>query len=409
MTPLFITIFIVLVVSAICSLVEAALFTVPINRVRAWVNENYRFSPSLLKIKESMQKPIATIVILNNISNIVGSIFVGSMMADEFDKLWVGIISGIFTFLIILLSELIPKIMGEHHADTISLLAAKPILLLTKLFTPILKVLEWITKPLLRGKSLTLISDEEIKVLARLSAGQGILEKEEEEIIHNALILNDIKVKEIMTPRMKVICLDENQTLKDVMNDLMESPFSRFPLYKETMDNIVGLLYKSDAFKALCQGNENIKLCDLSKEVLFVPENKPLDKLMEKLRISQSHTAIVIDEYGGTAGLVTLEDVLEELVGDIVGEEDMKEEKYIVISNDEILAPGFTTIDDINEFFNTDLENHRTISKLILDHLNRFPDINENIEWENFSFIIEEVTSKTIEKVRIKRTIVDLN
>ncbi|MDH5681310.1 MAG: hemolysin family protein [Spirochaetota bacterium] len=404
MIPLIIAILIVLLVSALCSMVEAALFSVPINRVRTMVAEGYRFSSSLLKIKENIRHPIATVVILNNISNIVGSLVVGGMMAELFDKLWVGIVSGVFTFLIIVVSEIIPKTIGERHDAAIALISSKPLLFLTKLFNPIVFLLGWVTKPLVGSNNLPSVSEEEIKMMASLGTREGVLEKEEEAIIRKALLLNDIKVKEIMTPRMKVFGLDEDQTLNDIKDELLSCSFSRIPLFQGSVDQITGLLYKSDALVYICSNQLDIPLSRLRKKVLFVPESKPIDKLMENLRITQSHTAIVMDEYGGTSGLVTLEDILEELVGDIAGEDDIFEARYVVISQNEILAPGFTLVDEVNEFFDTSFENHRTIGKLILERLNRFPELNESIHCaEGLTFIVEELTERTIERVRIKR------
>lgn len=402
---LFIAIIVVLATSALCSMTEAALFSVPAHRVRTWVESKLRFSRALLKVKQSMDKPIATIVVLNNISNIVGSIVIGGLMKELFNDLWVGILSGLFTFLVIIISEIIPKMLGERYCDSIALFSANTILVLTRVFTPFLIILGWFTRPFRsKGNSLySNITEDEIKMLARIGTRTGILEKEEEEIIRKALMLHDIPVKAIMTPRIKIIGFDEELTLKDVKDELLDTPFSRVPLYKGNLDDITGLLYKVDALTAICEDHLDIPLSLLKKEVLFIPENKPIDKLMEDLRINQSHTAVVIDEYGGTAGLATLEDILEELVGDIVGIEDIIQEKYTAISKDEIIAPGAMLVDEINEYFGTKLENHRTVSKLILDDLNRFPNIDEKIETEELIFIVEELTEKTIEKVKIIR------
>lgn len=400
---LIIAILLVLGISALCSMTEAALFSVPAHRVRTWVESKVRFSRSLLKVKQSMDKPIATIVVLNNISNIVGSIVIGGLMAELFEELWVGILSGLFTFTVIIVSEIIPKMLGERYCDKISLFSANTILILTRIFTPLLVVLGWFTRPFSsKGNSLySNITEDEIKMLARIGTRTGILEKEEEQIIHKALMLHDIPVKAIMTPRIKIIGFDEEQTLSDIKDELLKSPFSRVPLYKGNLDDITGLLYKVDALTAICEDHLDIPLSLLKKDVLFIPENKPIDKLMEELRINQSHTVVVIDEYGGTAGLATLEDILEELVGDIVGIEDIHDEKCVIISENEIIAPGSMLVDDINEYFKTKLENHRTVSKLILDDLNRFPELEESIETEELTFIVKEITEKTIEKVRI--------
>ncbi len=405
MIPLISVIIIILILSAVCSLVEAALFTVPIHRVQVWVEQRIKHAIHLLKIKELIQEAITSIVILNNISNIVGSIVVGSLIADEFEdnKLVIGVVSGIFTFLIIVFSEIIPKIIGERYADKISLISARPILFITRLFKPFLQLILFMTKPFKKGKSFPLISEEEIRIYASLGTKEGILDKEEEAIIQRALLLNDITVREIMTPRIKMFILEENTLLKNAQNDVLKSKYSRIPLYKDSSDQITGLLYKNDALSALIKGKDEFPLFKLRKKVLFIPENKPIGQLMEELRKTQSHTAIVIDEYGGTAGLATLEDILEELVGDIIGEDDLIDDKYVICSDNEILAPGHTLVEEVNDFFDTRIENHRTISKLILDELNRFPTLNETMEWDGLLFTIEELTSKTIEKVRIQR------
>ncbi len=402
MIYIILTIIIVLILSAICSMVEASLFTVSINRVRGWVRRDVNSASILLSIKESIQKPIASIVILNNISNIVGSIIVGVLTTEYLDSPWIGLISGVFTFLVIIFSEIIPKTIGERYADKISLYGAKPIYWLTKMFYPILFLLGIMTKPFTGKKVYPSVSEDEIKVLATLGSRQGVLEKEEETIISNALILNDIKVKDIMTPRIIMESLDGSLLLKNAKNDILKSPFSRFPLYKENIDQVIGLLYKVDALIRLCEGDEDILLSELSREILFVPENKPIDKLMEELRISQSHTAVVVDEYGGTAGLVSLEDILEEIVGDIVNEGDTGEYHILEINDKEAIAHGFTLVEEVNKHFNTDIENHRTVGKMILDELNRFPNLKEVIQKGNLKFIVEELTPKTIERVRIE-------
>lgn len=404
MSILLFSIFLVLGLSALCSLLEASLFTVPINKVRTWVEAEKRSAKILLSIKESIQKPIAAIVILNNISNITGSIFVGTLMVQLFDELWVGILSGIFTLAIIIFAEIIPKTIGELHAESIALFSARFILILTQIFTPFLKIVEWINRPIL-GKNFRYpsVSEEEIHMMASLGRKEGILEAEESLLIRKALQLNDIRVHEIMTPRIQVQGFEENQELKEIKKELLESPFSRFPLFQKSLDRVTGLLYKMDALKAISENQNQVRLSELREECLFVPESKPIHKLMEELRGTRSHTAIVIDEYGGTAGLATLEDILEELVGDIAGEEDTnKEEHAVVLSEHEILISGFALMEELNQYFPTGLDDHQTVSKWILEHLNRFPKPKEEIIWENFSFTIEERTRKTIEQVRVK-------
>ena len=229
MSILLLSIFLVLGLSALCSLLEASLFTVPINKVRTWVEAGKSSAKILLTIKESIQKPIAAIVILNNIANITGSIIVGTLMVQLFNELWVGIFSGIFTLAIIIFAEIIPKTIGELHAEWIALFTARSILILTQIFTPLLKIVEWITRPILGERfRYPSVSEEEIHMLASLGRKEGILEAEESQLIRRALNLNDIRVHEIMTPRIHVQGFEENQELKEIQKELLESPF--FPI-----------------------------------------------------------------------------------------------------------------------------------------------------------------------------------
>ena len=398
------TILLVLIISSLCSVVEAALFSVSINRVKIWVEKKIRYSEFLLKVKESFPKSIASIVILNNISNIVGSLIIGILMTDLFSQVWIGIISTIFTFILIVFAEIIPKNLGESYSDDIALISAKSVLTLTKILTPFLIIIEWITKPIYKKPQYPTISEEEIRVLARIGSSQGVLDQEGASIIYRALQLNQIRVKEIMTPRIKMIAFNENEKLKNIYSEILKNPFSRFPVFNENRDRVTGILDKTDALKKMINGNRDSNLSEIKKECLFIPENKPIHKLLKELRNTQFHIAIVIDQYGGTAGLVTLEDVLEEIVGEIIGSGNSDSQKYYTVSEDEIIAFGMTMIDQVNEYFNTTISNHRgTISKFILDDLNRFPKPSEEISYGNLIFIVEEVTEKTIEKVRIKR------
>ncbi|HMQ50940.1 MAG TPA: hemolysin family protein [Anaerolineae bacterium] len=323
MLELTIPLLIVLLSSALCSGSEAALFSVSMVKVRQLAESNRGAAAALLKIRERMGRPIATIVILNNVANIVGSIVVGGIAARVLGDTWLGIFSGALTFMVIIFGEIIPKTLGERYAESLALIVARPVLGLTYLMTPIVWAVEKLTSPVTSGRVMTPTTNEaEIRLLANIGRLEGIIEDEESEMIHRVFSLNDVTAGDIMTPRVAMTYLRGHETLSQAKSRIIESTHSRIIITDQNIDDVMGIALKNELLTALIDQEEDSMLMKLTREVLFVPENVRGDKLLQIFRRSKQHLAVVVDEFGGVAGVVTLEDVLETLTGEIVDETD---------------------------------------------------------------------------------------
>lgn len=323
MFQLTIAVLIVLLSSALCSGSEAALFSVSLIKVRQLAQSKKAAALALLAIRENMSRPIATIVILNNVANIVGSIVVGSIAADVLGSRWLGLFSGILTFLVIIFSEIIPKTLGERYADRIALYVARPVQALTYVFTPLVWTVEKITSPITKGKTSPTTNEAEIKLLAHIGHQEGIIEDDESEMIQRVFRLNDLTAEDLMTPRVAMTHLRGRLTLAEVKNDIIASPHSRIIITGETIDDVLGTVLKDDLLTAIVEGKDSVPVSGMARPVKFVPEGVRADSLLAAFRKTRQHLAVVIDEYGGVAGVVTLEDVLETLTGEIIDETDI--------------------------------------------------------------------------------------
>ena len=322
MLSLILTVIIVLLGSAFCSMAETVLLSVPEIKVRQWAHAQKRGASILLQIKKKMSRPIATIVILNNIFNIVGSVLIGQQTTDVLGSQWLGLFSGFLTFLIIIFAEIIPKTLGQKNADFLSLIIAFPVKILTLLFTPLVWLMEKLTEPLTKGKVLPTTNETEIKFLTDIGRNEGVIEKDEAEMIQRVFHLNDLSALDLMTPRIIVTYLKGDLTLAECQDTIINSEHSRILIVEDSIDEVIGIGFKNELLTAIIQGKGNEKLRHLAQNVNFVPETIRADYLLENFQELRQHLVVVIDEYGGVSGLVTLEDVLEVLTGEIVDETD---------------------------------------------------------------------------------------
>lgn len=317
-------IILVVVLSGLFSGLEAALFAVPESRVHVLLKNKIRGAQALAKIKDNIQRPIIIIVVGNNIANIVGSIVVGAMAASMFGSTALGLISAGLTLAIIVFGEIIPKTVGEHHNEPIALFAAPLLLYLTKILSPVIWMLEQVTKHL--TKESIAISEEDVQVLSEIGHSEGTIEDDEREMIARVFTLNDLTAKDILTPRTVVSSLQKDQTVASLRSEIMKIEYSRLPIYDEDVDNMVGIVLRRDIIDALVQKQDEKTIEDLMRDPIYVDENTLLDELLPLFQKERAHMAIVQDEFGGFLGVVTLEDVLEELVGEIVDETDTIED-----------------------------------------------------------------------------------
>ncbi len=321
MNTLIATIAILIIGSAIFSCSEAALFSAPINKVEVLKEKGVSGAASLLKIKKNMRPSITVLVVFTNIFNVAGSALVGMITTQTLGSSVVGIVSAILTFLVIIFAEIIPKTIGDVFAVPISLKVARPVLFATKILRPFTWFIELITAPF--PKKTRKITEGEIKTLSRLGYLEGVIEKDEKDMINRVFMLNDLKAKDIMTPRTVINAIEAEKSLGEIEEDIYESSHSRMPIYEDNLDEIVGICHRRDILTNLAKDKKSRNIKELmNSEVITVKESIKIDRLIPIFQKKRCHLAIVEDEFGGTSGVVTLEDVLEQIIGEVVDEFD---------------------------------------------------------------------------------------
>jgi CBS domain containing-hemolysin-like protein len=313
-------------VSFLCSIMEAVLLSVTPSYVAALEREGDAIGERLHKMKEDIDRPLSAILSLNTIAHTVGAAGAGAQAAFVFGEAYTGVIAAVLTLLILVFSEIIPKTLGAVYWRTLAPVVVT--LLMPTIFSmwPLVKLSQGLTY-LLRGEDETAFSREEFTAMAELGEEEGVFEEKESRILRNLFRFNSLRVKDVMTPRTVVFDLDEDQTIGDVVDDHDEFRFSRIPVYSETPDDVTGYVLKDEMLLRAAQEEHDVRLEDIAREMLVVRETLPLPDLLERLLDRLEHIALVVDEYGGVAGVVTMEDVVETLLGlEIVDEADSVED-----------------------------------------------------------------------------------
>ncbi len=322
MEQLVASILILLAGSAFCSSSEAALFSISKAQVDAEKKKKTPNAHLLANIKKSIKSSVGAIVILNNLFNIVGTIYAGIIASQLFTPGQVGIFSAFLTFLVILFGEILPKSYGERFALSYALKISPIIQIITKILFPVLWMLEQINLLIFGEKTPLSVSEEEIASMIDQGFQSNSIEKDEHEMIHNVFSLNDKTAEDIMTPRVNIDALDGNKTLEEQKEFLLDAPHSRLPVYAEDIDNISGYVLLREALEYMAKGQGSKKAESIQQNILFVREQTRVDTLLLLFQRKHIHIAIVKDQFGGTSGIVTLEDVLEQVVGEIIDETD---------------------------------------------------------------------------------------
>ena len=313
----------VILASGVCSMTEAALLSIPTTRVRILHQQRKKNSRELLFIKEHITDTIATIVILNNAINIVGSIYIGNLITIAFGRQWLGVASTIITLSIIIISEIIPKTVGERYKTSISLAVSKPVNVLLIIFRPILFVLLKIAKPYVKRSKLPKVTEEEIKLMLKLARSEGTVEMDEEVLCNRVFKLNDVQAIKIMKPIHEIFAISANQTLSELKDIIINSRFSRIAVFDKDPLDIVGMVQHRALLREIAKDNYAARVKDFMVAPIFVNARTKADALLEKFQAFHSHLFIVQDDRRKDIGLVTMEDVLEELFGEIYDERDV--------------------------------------------------------------------------------------
>jgi CBS domain containing-hemolysin-like protein len=404
---LIIFLIVALLFSAAFAAAEVAIFSLGDSRVRSLVESRRRGSGSLSGLRVHPER----LLVLLRLGASVSAVGFAVLAAIVGASLWgiPGLVLGaaIAALLILLVGELAPLQLAVDHAAGIALLAAPPLLLLSWILAPVLLVLAFLGRVVPERPSVAgTITESEIRELTVLGQAEGVIEEHERQLIERAFRLDETQAWDIMTPRVDIFAWRDSLTLAEIARQLGSVPYSRMPVYGESIDDITGLLYLRDAYRALVSGQRNLPLRALAREPLIVPGSVKVTQLLREFQNRRIHMAIVVDEYGGTDGLVTLEDVLEELVGEIVDEMDVAEEPILRVSRNEIIAKGDTDLREINHFFNTSfpLLEHRSLNGYLLEELGRVPAAGESLEREGILIEVLDATETQVLRARLRRT-----
>jgi len=404
--------FILILFSALFSGSETSLSNLNIIKIKQLKNKGIKEANILEGMINNPSKTLATILIGNNIVNIAATAIATELTIKLFKGPEATIIATVaMTILILVFGEITPKTYSSYNAEKVAIKLGKPIQLLTVFFSPILYILNKITRILIRllgGNTVnnkTTISEDEIKTIVDVGEEVGIIEKQEREMINSIFEIGDIRVTEVMVPRIDMVYIDKNASISDAIKKVMEYGFSRVPVIDDSIDNVIGIIYAKDLLSSYFKYEKlsNQSIYDLIRPAYFVPESKKATDLLTEMQIEKIHIAIVLDEYGGTLGLVTIEDILEEIVGDILDEYDDDinlidySDKNILIVNSKI------AIEEINELLETDLpeDEFESIGGFTFNLLGRIPVQGETVEFEDIIFEILEVNNKRIKKIKI--------
>lgn len=317
----------VLVVSALCSGTEAALFSVSSIQARQAEQDKKYGARSLVRLLQDLTKPIAAIVIVNNLANIVGSIIIGKLAAEMFGSQWLGVFSAGLTLAIIVCSEIIPKTLGEQHCETVSRIMAPTVRKAVFLLGPVIWLIDALTSPFTRNEVSLTTNESEIALLAQIGRSEGAIEEDESAMIEQVFKLNDMTAKDLMTHRTLMTCLSMGPiTDPEVQSQVVHSVHTRMIVIGDSRDDVKGIVRRDTLLAAMLNQSHSSSpppvVMDYADEIQCVPELMVADRLLNLFQTSRKHLALVVDEYGGVSGVVTLEDVLEILTGDIVDETD---------------------------------------------------------------------------------------
>jgi len=328
MLELIIAVSFAVIISAGCSLFEAVLYSVPMRHIEAMVQNKRRSGRILKELRGNVERPITAILSLNTIANTAGAAVAGSAATAVFGHQWLGYFSAFFTFAILIFSEIIPKTAGVVYAKSLLGLVAAPLKALVWVMTPAIWLCSHITVLISRGKTQDSVSPDELKLMAGLSLRSGSIEQYQKSVIENVLSLDTGTAKEVMTPRTVIFSLSEHLTLEEAGKISGRWEHSRFPVYDKDSEDIVGIVLTKELFITLAEGKKHMSLTELMRPVHFVAETARLNNVLMEFMESRQKLFVVIDEYGGLSGIISLEDILEEILGrEIIDESDQVADK----------------------------------------------------------------------------------
>jgi len=406
--------FIALVALGIAAFAAAAETAISrIGRVRAHhlLQDKKRGAETLVKITEDPAPYLNIVRLLSLLAHVTTTAIVTWLLFEALGTTGVLVSIGAMTVVAFVLAEVVPKTYTVQRVESSALKLARPVFFLGKLLKPFgrgLVLLANATMVLLPGKGLPkgpFVTEYEIRHMVDVAEEEEEIEEEERELIHSIFEFGDTVVREVMVPRPDMVTLPVDSTLDQALQVIVDAGYSRIPLFEGDNDNITGLLYAKDVLKRMHEAKGDTKVSSLARPPTFVPEQKKVAELLREMQAARVHMAIVVDEYGGTAGLVTIEDLIEEIVGEIVDEYDVEEPLVEPLDDDTIRVDAKMPIDEVNELLEVDLphEEWDTVGGLVFGLTGRVPVVGETVKYDSLEFRTERVTGRRIQKVVIKK------
>lgn len=400
---------ILLLLSAFFSSAETALTTVNKLRIRSLSEDNMKEAQTVNKLIENPEKMLSAILIGNNIVNLSASSIATALVIRHFGSIAAGAATGVLTLLILIFGEITPKTLATIYSEKLSLKYGKIIYSLTKLMTPIIFVINKLSLGILlifhinpHAKSST-ITEDELRSIVDVSHEEGVIESDERRMITNVVDFGDSLAKDVMVPRGDMAFAEASLTYDALVDTFAIDKYTRMPVYSQTRDNVIGIINLKDLF--FYNGSkEDFQIKDIMREPYFTYEYKKTSDLLKEMRKDSIPLAIVLDEYGATTGLITLEDLVEEIVGEIRDEYDDDEEDTVqCVGDNEYIADGNAKLDEINEAIGLDLESddYDSIAGHIIFLLNHLPEVGETVTENNVTYTVNAVEKNHISKVHI--------
>lgn len=395
---------VLLALSGFFSSAETALFSISRTKAVHLAKSGGRANSLIKTMKSDPHRLLTTILIGNNVVNVGSAALATSVTIRLFPSYAIGVATGVMTFLILVFGEVFPKSLATRNNVVIARMAIYPLYWLSILLFPAIKFLEFI--PLLTGKmkKTSKVTEEELMTFVEVVEEEGEIKEEEREFIHNIFEFDDTNASEIMTPRADMFVVDANEGLN--LKVIAKSGFTRIPVIDSDIDHIIGILNVKDIFMHQATAEQDPDICKLMRQPYFVPENKKLDSLMRQFKNRKNHLAIIVDEHGGVSGLITLEDVLEELVGEITDETDKEEPEIIQTGDSEWIVPGKSDIEEVNEALPLDIPDSKeydTFSGYVLDRIGRIPEEKESLVLDNYTVIVNKMDGNRIKEYIVRR------
>ncbi len=399
---------VLLCLSAFFSSAETALTTVNKMRIRTLAEAGDKRAETVMKVVEDPGKMLSTILVGNNIVNLSASSLMTTLTMKLFGSAAVGAATGILTLLILVFGEITPKTVSTLYAEKIALIYAGVIYGLMVILTPAIFVVNQLSMGVLflfrvdPNQKREAITADELRTIVEVSHEEGVIETEEKKMINNVFDFGDSVAKDIMVPRIDMVFVDVNTTYDELMEIFSRERFTRMPVYEESTDNVIGIINMKDLL--LFDKTKEFSIREFLRQPLYTYEFKKTAELMVEMRKTFNNIVIVLDEYGATAGLITLEDMLEEIVGEIRDEYDMDEEDDVKeLAPNEYLVNGSTKLDDLNERLNLDLESddYDSIGGLVIGLLDHLPEQGEQVQYHNLRLIVEHVEKNRIDKIHL--------